>query len=132
MPTQASFKDVIRLSEPAMDDPFLQQLRFFLQVLFSPAGAIALVLWLVLVITLIANKKMKWPVVVMMMWFAAMSFYIEGLKIRRLSFPLDQFQNNGRGGSTAFLAALLIPAVLAPVGWRCRAIFMPLVLYYVF
>lgn len=115
-----------------MEDTFTKQLQYTVQTLGSPVGAVAIMVWIGLLLALFISPKMKWVILVLMMWFAAMSFYVEQFNVVRLSFPLDQVQNQGRNGTTAFLAALLLPAIAAPRGWRFRPLAIPLLLLFVF
>ena len=66
------------------------------------------------------------------MWCAAFSFYVEEHVAVHLATPLDQVSTHGRLLCTAFIVALLLPASLAPRGWRLHIISVPAAIFFLF
>lgn len=100
------------------------QVRALTQLLLSPAGIAAAVAFCVLVVALLVNPRLKWPILVLMMFVSTLSFHVEVGTVRavRLMFPFDQLRSQARPICGLLLLMLLLPTIMSPRGWRLRLI----------
>ncbi len=110
---------------------FTAQLRYTIDTLMSPMGALAACAWVLLLIAMVFSPKTKWLALIAMMWCSALSFYVKDQATIQLATPLDQIRGHGRLIGTALLIALAVPALLASRGWRLRMISAPTLLFFI-
>jgi hypothetical protein len=116
-----------------MESGFTAQLDYAIETLSSPAGAIAMLLGVVMAVSLFFSPKVKWLVLTILFWVSTFAFFIgPGKKVVRFAFPLEQIRSNGRTIVTGMLLALLIPALISARGWRMRLVAPPLLAYFIF
>jgi len=89
---------------------FRLQLEAFLQLMGSPLGAVAIAGVLLLMFALGMLPKLKWPVLVFLLFCSTLSYRIDLSNfVVTLAFPLEQIRSQCRGICAALLIVLLVP-----------------------
>lgn len=95
------------------------QFQNLIELLGSPLGLVLLMSGAATAIGVFVVRPAKWAVLVLLLFVANMAAY--NLTTQRpLITPFDQMRTYGRSLAGAFLALLLLPALVAPRGYRQR------------
>src|SRR5215469_1502352 len=101
---------------------FTSEMNYALQTLTSPVGAVAVFVFLILLIFVLMNAQAKWWVIALTIWLSSVAFFIKDHRVTPLAVPLQSIVNQGRSLTSAMLILLLPTALLASRGWRRRLI----------
>ena len=117
-----------------METGFQSQWRAFLQLLTSPDGVIGIIAMFMLLVALLISPRVKWPVMMFMLWVATLSFQLRGgaLIPVQLAWPINIINSQGRPICGALLVALLLPTALSHRGWRRHIVGWPALLLFLF
>lgn len=117
-----------------------RQLQDVFSLLSNPLGLVVLLLFLAAMLGAVFSARVRWVALVVLLLSTtftlptySLSAIAAGAKVYRpLMFPFETFRAQTRAVSGAAVCVLLLPSIIAPLGWRKTLVPLGVIAYLVF